>query len=90
MEQFGGVDALSVREQVDGESYVTRIYCHEGWLMELFCAADAGLLPEDGERLLPARSLELELRDGLLYVRLTQEEAHELILYPQWGEGAQP
>jgi hypothetical protein len=90
VEQFGGVDALSVREQVDGESYVTRIYCHEGWLMELFCAADAGLLPEDGERLLPARSLELELRDGLLYVRLTQEEAHELILYPQWGEGAQP
>jgi len=88
---FDGVDALTVTEQVDAEEYVTRVYCHDGWLMELFCAAQADFAPEDGERLLRAQSLELERRDGLLYVQLVQEEqCHELILHLETGEGAQP
>ncbi len=86
---FDGMDALTVTEQVDAEVYVTRVYCHDGWLMELFCAAGADFAPEDGERLLRAQSLELEQRDGLLYVELVQEqERYELILYLESGEGA--
>lgn len=86
---FAGLDALAITEQVDGEEYVTRIYCYDGWLMELFCAAQADFAPEDGERLLRAQSLELERRDGLLYVELEQEQQrNELILYLEPGEGA--
>lgn len=87
---FGGVDALTVTEQVAGEAYVTRVYCHDGWLMELFCAAGVDFAPEDGERLLRARSLELEQRDGLLYVELVQEQRYELVLYLDTGEGVRP
>jgi len=88
---FGGVDALTVTQQVDGADYVTRVYCHDGWLMELFCAAGAEFEPRDGERLLKAQSLTLEQRDGLLYVELVQEqERHELILCLEQGKGARP
>jgi len=88
---FGGVDALTVIEQVDGEDYATRIYCYDGWLMELFCAAQSDFVPEDGERMLRAQSLELEWRGGLLHVQLVQEqERHELILCLEPGEGARP
>lgn len=85
---FGGVDALAVTERVDGVDYVTRVYCYDGWLMELFCAAEAEFEPQDGERLLKAQRLELEQRDGLLYVELVQEqEQHELILCLEPGKG---
>ena len=87
---FDGVDALTVTERVDGTDHVTWVYCHDGWLMELFCVADADLEPRDGERLLRAQSLDLEQRDNLLYVQLVQEgQCHELILYLETGEGAQ-
>ena len=58
--RFDGVDALTVTQRVDGQDYLTRVYCYEGWLMELFCAADGQFEPRDGEKLLPVESLELE------------------------------
>lgn len=65
-EDFEGCDALTIREEIDGSVYLTRIYCYEGYLRELFCAEGAGLSPRDGEKLLPAESLQLSLEDGLL------------------------
>ena len=88
---FGGADALTVTEEIGGEDYVTRIYCHAGWLMELFCAADGQFEPQDGERLLAVDGLELELRDELLFVTLTQEDGrHESVLYLERRKGALP
>jgi len=49
VESFGECCALVLREDVEGVEYLTRIYCHEGWLMELFAAADGEFQPEDGE-----------------------------------------
>lgn len=63
VEPFGEGEALSLEE--DG-GYCTRVYCHEGWLMELYCARDAELEPQDGERLLEMQSLHFSLEDGLL------------------------
>lgn len=68
---FGGGDALVIPQEIDGQTYLTRIYCWDGSLRELFSAADAGLTPEDGEVILPAQSLTLEETDGLLTVTLT-------------------
>ena len=53
---FEGRDALVLTEEIDGELYETRIYYCDGYLRELFTAAGADLLPEDGEKILPAGS----------------------------------
>ena len=63
VEDFGGTDALVFRE--DSE-YMTRVYCYEGWLMELYAAADADMEPQDGEKVLELSSLRLTLEDGAL------------------------
>ena len=64
VERFGGADALVLTE-TDG-SYTTRIYCYDGWLMELYAAADADMEPQDGEKVLELSSLRLTLEDGAL------------------------
>lgn len=70
VEAFGESDALVFYEQLGGSEYVTRIYCHEGWLMELFCAASGELGPEAGEKILPIRALQLEQQDKLVRIRM--------------------
>lgn len=74
VKDFGGVDALVLDAQWE---YVTYVYCYDGWLMELYCAADADLSPEDGERIMDLGSLELSLEDGLLTVSATDPQGVE-------------
>lgn len=50
---FGGADALLLR---DGD-YVTVVYCHDGQLRELYTEPGTGLLPADGDAILPVASL---------------------------------
>lgn len=73
VEDFCGTDALVLTEDLDGEVFLTRIYCHNGYLYELFSPADLEAMPEDGEQLLPLRSLDLELAQNLLRISLTEE-----------------
>ena len=73
LEDFGGCEALAFREVIDGECYVTYIYCFDGWLRELFCLEGAGLSPEDGEKVIPAEEMELSLNEGLLTVSIDGE-----------------
>ena len=54
---FGGVDALVIPESIQGETYLTRVYCYDSWLMELFAAESGSFEPQDGEKLLPAQAL---------------------------------
>ena len=68
---FGGGDALVIPETIGGEIYLTRVYCYDGWLMELYTAEGGSFDPQDGEKLLPAQELALTLENGLLSVRLT-------------------
>lgn len=88
---FGDGYALQIPETGDG-TFVTRIYCHEGWLMELFCAVDSDLLPNDGEKVLPARGLEPSLEGDLLTLALTDAAGsrQELLLTLRYGEVALP
>ena len=62
---FGDGQALVIAQQVDGSVYLTRIYCYQGWLMELYSLPGDFAL-EDGEKLLPLSSLQLELEGRLL------------------------
>lgn len=70
VEAFGDVTALAIRDTVDGECYVTYVYCLEGWLRELTCPEGSRMEPEDGQPLLEADNLILSLEDGLLRAQL--------------------
>ncbi len=68
---FGGQQALCLEQTIEGRAYATRIYCHDGWLMELFAPADGSFAPEDGQRVLPMQSLGAQLQEGLLTICFT-------------------
>lgn len=89
VEEFGGYTALCFTQSIVGDDYVTRIYVYDGWLMELFCRADANLEPEDGERVMAAESFDASEEDGLLRLAITPEngEAVSLVLSLRAGEG---
>ncbi len=74
LEDFEGVECLVLGQ---GEPYITRVYCYEGWLMELYCLAGESFSPEDGERIIEAQELKLSLDQGMLGVQMltAQEEA---------------
>ena len=78
VESFGGCEALVAWEQIDGETYLTRVYWQDGYIRELFCAENAALSPEDGEKILEADSLLFSLEKGLLTARI---DSRELKLY---------
>lgn len=89
LERFGESDALVVRHELDGVVYWNRIYCYDGWLMELFAAADGEFAPEDGEKVLPADSLGLTQSGQLLLVEIVHEaEMTQVALYLREGGGA--
>lgn len=71
LEDFGSSRAIVIREELAGGSYLTRIYCHEGYLRELFTPENGTFSPEDGEKLLPAAALDPHWEEGLLVLELT-------------------
>ena len=87
---FGGCDALVIPQQVGEETYITRVYCYDGWLMELFSSENGVFDPQDGEKLLPAEGLELDLEAGLLLARVRDHQGavHELYLHLPELEGS--
>lgn len=75
-DKFGTVDSLVISQDIEGSEFVTRIYCYENWLMELFTFADGDFLPEDGEKILPLGSLSVS-QDGTVFsVVLTDVEGN--------------
>jgi hypothetical protein len=72
---FGSGDCLTISEEIDGQPYLTRIYCYDGWLRELFSGAQVEFLPEDGEPVLPAQSLSLTLEESALSIELNYADA---------------
>lgn len=90
--QFGAGDALVITQEIEGRAYCTRLYCHDGWLMELFAPSDEPFSPEDGEKLLQAGGLELNLEDGLLRTSVTDSGGKKIEqwLFLRGGEGALP
>lgn len=61
-----GSEILLLEETVAGKTYLTQIYCQDGWLRELYTAAGVNLPLEDGEPILECDSFTCTLKDGLL------------------------
>lgn len=82
-------DTLVLTEQVDGTTYLTRIYYYDGWVRELYSAEGGSFSPEDGDAVLEARSLAFTLRAGLLTVETVDGSGDfsELCLALRSGEG---
>ena len=92
VEDFGGRDALALTEEIDGEVYITRIYCDDGYIRELFASADAEMAPEDGEKILEAGDLNFfpGPTDREIIAELTDSagETTRLVLALRSGKGA--
>ena len=57
---FGDGDAVALTETVEGDDYVTILYCLDGQLMELYTEAGSGLTPADGLAVLALSALTVE------------------------------
>ena len=86
-EAFDGLDALVLLEEIEGETYETKLYCYAGWLTELYAAAGSDLSPAAGEKILELKALELSLEDGLLQAKLTLPDGREEELSLQLRSG---
>ena len=82
-------DTLFLREILEGEEYLTRVYCWDGQLRELFTPAGSDCRPEDGEVLLPAEALRLS-RDGALLTASLTEDGRETELRFLLRDGEAP
>lgn len=89
---FGQVDALVIRQELEGEVFLTRVYCYDGWLMELFSFAEGEQEPRDGEKIMPLSVLTMELQQGLFTaaVSVQGEELQCLTLSLRGGEEMLP
>ena len=89
LERFGDSDALVILRDVQGETYLTRIYCQDGWLMQLFAAQEDPFEPEDGETIIPVDKMTVRREGDLLQVTfLLGVETSQVSLYLPGGEGA--
>ena len=84
--KFGDSDVVTLSEDIDGDIYVTRVYCYDGWLMELFSMEEDEVMPEDGEKLLPAQNMTASMDDGLLKVCITDQQGAEETMLMAVGE----
>lgn len=90
VEDFDGADALVFTEEIDGEVYRTMVYCHDGYLRELFAVEGGDFLPADGEKILEAQGLTLSMERQTILAELTDPagEVRRLTLYLRSREGA--
>ena len=72
VENFGGMPVLALSEHIDGEDYVTWLYCHEGQLFEQYTSAGHDFEPDSGTAICPAQRFEPTLSDGLLTVDMIE------------------
>ena len=72
--EFGGVEALEFIEVYGGETYITRVYCYDGFLRELFASAAGKFTPEDGETILEAQQVDFEMQEGCIYITITSPD----------------
>lgn len=84
-----GVPVLIFRNDYDGEIYLRRLYCTNGWLWESFTAEEYGFEEEMGESLIEVRSFEPEVKGNLLTARIvTPEGKTEHVSVYLWAGGA--
>lgn len=91
LEQLGAAEALVLTEDMEGRTCRTWVYCYDGWLRELFGEAGSGFLPEDGEKILEAESVDWSWEADCLRADITVEAQTEVVILTlRSGEEAVP
>lgn len=72
---FAGKDTLFLCETLNDKTYYTRIYCHDGYLRELFSEANMVFNPEAGEKILELKDLQFCLTEKLLTITIIYPDA---------------
>jgi len=73
-------DTLYFIERFGEATYVTRLYCYDGALYELFSPMSIELDPESGESVLPLSDLKFILKDGLLTANVGFDDGKSVTL----------
>ncbi|MCR5388399.1 MAG: DUF4860 domain-containing protein [Lachnospiraceae bacterium] len=56
-DDYKDIDTLFIKETFDGEEYVTRVYCRDGYIMELFAEEAEEVDPDEGNEVIECKSL---------------------------------
>lgn len=65
VEDIDGTPVLVLEQDLDGDIYLTRVYCYDGALSETFMYEEDEFALEDGEPLARAESFTPKVEDGL-------------------------
>ncbi len=77
IEDHEGMPALAIEDNYDGEIYIKRLFCRDGWLMESYTSEERGFDPEDGEELCELSAFAPRKEGGILTVHLTAPDGSE-------------
>lgn len=83
-----GTEALALISKWDGQTYITRLYCYDGALYELFTPEQVVLTPADGVRLMEGGELAFDEAEHALRVTYTAADggSQTLLLAHKRGE----
>ena len=68
--QEGDLTVLTLGQELDGERYLTYIYCDGTKVCEYFAQADVAFSPDYGEKIFDASGLTFSLENGLLQITI--------------------
>ena len=84
-----GITVLTFANDYDGEIYLRRLFCYDGWLRESFTAEEYGFSPDMGDPLVEITSFEPELEGNPLEATVVTKEGTETkISVHLWAGGA--
>ena len=70
-----------IREVYGDGEYYTRVYCHNGYLYELFCSSGMEVTPADGERITELSQIFFKMESNILEVSVVYPDGTEKTLY---------
>ena len=76
--EFCGLESLEFVKWLGTEEYVTRIYCYDGYLRELFSEVSGQFEPRDGERILKAEQVDFWLQNDRLTISVTTQSGEKI------------
>ena len=72
---------LHIFEVIEDRTFCTRIYCHNGYLYELFSAGGLDFSMSEGQPLLPVKDLSFSRFSDLLQIDIQYNDSHSETFY---------
>lgn len=74
-------NTLHIYEVIEGRTFCTRIYCHNGYLYELFAAGGTDFSMTDGQPLMPVTDVDFSIDQMLLQIDVQYDDAKSETFY---------